>query len=515
MGGPTPQARISNVIICAILFGFLGLFMQGPRQRPWLGLSIDRQIAVQAPYCVPIKKGGTSLRLAMVHDVLHERYLRHSREYYRARIDKHTAQKARSKASIDAGEKPSEGYLDGLDTLAVCHDKLGESDRAIELMNEKLALQQKHNPEAKKVWDHRKLSYESVAQKLALGFELSAEQEQLYRTYANLGTAQIHKHVKAAIMGQKSAKSGLRSGLENIKRAMAINPGAHFGRETWQVVIVQHILRSLDNPKLVQNYDGFGYPINAEEYYIYFESRRRQGLVEQPKMLSMLAGIDDVEAHDWSPAARAEIRDASNKVGQSKGWQDEVKSIVHEPVPFDEPVLGVLGMWTLGGGPNPHFSLILGNIMSHVGQNYISWKAYARTLKMVERYSKDPKTRELLTKFCKDRQMDIEQRIGRPKVVAGLQAEFEAELKHGLDYQRAYKDYERAQIKAGKDPEGKDFYSEFFKAKGQIASDPGDADWMVMHDPTGIYGLINHIPPLLFLMGLGSWLGLLLKSSRE
>ena len=29
-------------------------------------------------------------------------------------------------------------------------------------------------------------------------------------------------------------------------------------------------------------------------------------------------------------------------------------------MPFDEPVLGVIGMWTLGGGPNPHSALALG-----------------------------------------------------------------------------------------------------------------------------------------------------------
>ena len=46
-----------------------------------------------------------------------------------------------------------------------------------------------------------------------------------------------------------------------------------------------------------------------------------------------------------------------------------------KPVPFDEPALGIIGMWRQGGGANPHFALALGETMLRVGQRYIAWCA--------------------------------------------------------------------------------------------------------------------------------------------
>ena len=43
--------------------------------------------------------------------------------------------------------------------------------------------------------------------------------------------------------------------------------------------------------------------------------------------------------------------------------------------PFDEPTLGLVGMWTLGGGANPHFAMALGHLMESVQQRRIAWDA--------------------------------------------------------------------------------------------------------------------------------------------
>jgi hypothetical protein len=72
------------------------------------------------------------------------------------------------------------------------------------------------------------------------------------------------------------------------------------------------------------------------------------------------------------------IRLHMTKVGAESGWENVAVPSHRSPVPFDEPVLGIIGMWRQGGGANPHFALALGETMLRVGQRYIAWVAYER-----------------------------------------------------------------------------------------------------------------------------------------
>lgn len=80
------------------------------------------------------------------------------------------------------------------DDLAVAYDKTGQHDKAIETILRKEAIS-----------------------------------PGLYETYANLGTFYIHN-------GQ------FREGLEQIAKAIEINPDAHFGRERYQKLLVEYVL---------------------------------------------------------------------------------------------------------------------------------------------------------------------------------------------------------------------------------------------------------------------------------
>lgn len=87
-------------------------------------------------------------------------------------------------------DAPSQTRLRLHDDLAVSHDRLGQHERAIEILQRSLAID-----------DDR------------------------YETHANLGTVLIHA-------GQ------LDNGLRHLRRAIAINPDAHFGREIVQIAVV-------------------------------------------------------------------------------------------------------------------------------------------------------------------------------------------------------------------------------------------------------------------------------------
>jgi tetratricopeptide (TPR) repeat protein len=110
------------------------------------------------------------------------KFLRHSPEFYHWRI------KDREQHLKD---HPSDMSL--YDDLAVAYDKIGNDDRAIELMLEK-----------------------------------EQKSPGLYETYANLGTFYLHS-------GQYD------KGVAMIDKALAVNPDAHFGREKYQKYLAKYL----------------------------------------------------------------------------------------------------------------------------------------------------------------------------------------------------------------------------------------------------------------------------------
>lgn len=96
-----------------------------------------RERLVPAAYCVPRVKGGTSLRLAMVHDILHERYLRHGEAWYQAQVDLARKQLAENSGGGDAARL---ARFDAMDDLAVGLIMLHREREAVKVMREKLAI---------------------------------------------------------------------------------------------------------------------------------------------------------------------------------------------------------------------------------------------------------------------------------------------------------------------------------------------------------------------------------------
>ncbi len=157
-------------------------------------------------------------------------FLRHSPEYYYWRI-KDREQKLKNSDS-----------LKWQDDLAVAYSKLGQDKKAIEIATAQL---------------------ESAPHR--------------YETLANLGTFYIHD-------GQ------YRSGLAFLEEAIKINPEAHFGREKYQILLVQYLL-SIDWPnKKMLPLDarfprnlGPGLPHNMLDYAQY-DSAWQKTLEENPSL---------------------------------------------------------------------------------------------------------------------------------------------------------------------------------------------------------------------------------------
>ena len=144
----------------------------------------------------------------------------------------------------------------------------------------------------------------------------------------------------------------------------------------------------------------------------------------------------------------------------------------YQYAPFDEPMLGIIGMWREGGGANPHFALAIAETMLRVGQRHIAWTAYERTKLLQERFSPDPKLREFLVQHCNQRQKAIARILGE-EAVGQIESTFRDELKFGQDYQAAYHEFERQQIAKGINPGTEGFDKAFFESSEPIASIPG------------------------------------------
>jgi tetratricopeptide (TPR) repeat protein len=102
----------------------------------------------------------------------------------------------------------------------------------------------------------------------------------LYTTQANLGT--FHAHA-----------GDFERALEHLRRAIAINPDAHFGREKYQVRAIEYLQRLKKDSKLVKKEEFLGLPVDAERArWMRDEKHPRDDAPTLPKdVLEALAGI--------------------------------------------------------------------------------------------------------------------------------------------------------------------------------------------------------------------------------
>jgi hypothetical protein len=439
-----------------IAVGVLGLLTPIPRLSEGYTL-------VPAPWLVPKQPGGSTLRLAMVHDVLHERFYVHGEAWFRHR---HTKVE-RALAPYEDGTKAKDDhYFSLLDDLAVDFDRLGRPADGVPILRHKLDLQQPPGPDG----------------------ERPPPDKAFYTTYANLGTLLAHVHLKGALAKDPAALAGLHEGLAFIEQSMRVNPDAHFGRETWQAVTLRYLIATARDPKLVTTVDVTGMRwdrIGSKVHIAGLHGRRELLSWFHDGTFERLRGAERTP-QDTRIAQR--IRDMIPRFSTNPDglWSDHVTDgVVEDAIPFDEPTLAFVGIWTLGSGANPHFALAFAHLMEHLGQDALAWSAYERTCDLAPRFSPDAGAQKLLTDHCRSRQPRLELRLKEPADT--LRRRHQAELAFGRAEQQAYQRYEAERIAAGQDPGAPDFYADFFRGRAPIASDPGNADTFVMVDKPGIF----------------------------
>lgn len=403
-----------------------------------------RPVSVPLPHHIPPRLGAASFRFAMAHDVIHERYPKHGPVFY---IERERLARERLK------EIPpdSDEAFDLTDDICAGLDRLGKPADAVPLLREKLERQVK----------------------------MGLSGRELYTTYANLGTFLVHANMGKAMRGHAEARAAVVEGLKFVELSMEVNPDAHFGRETWQAVIIKFMLSAIGNPGLLMTTDCIGNRLDrtftAEEFepagFDHDTGRVLNGGFARPYISSQLFSGNEYITRDRTWIARVGcdgMTITSNPLGVQPGFA------------FDEPMLGIIGMWRQGGGANPHFALCIGEVMLRVGQRYIAWAAFERASRLAERYWPDPAKQQFLRDHCARRQKQIEETLP-PDEVLELRPKFEAELAFGEKYQQEYQEYEVGKIAAGASIHDEHFWDEFNASHPPIATPPGPEEYLVTY----------------------------------
>lgn len=254
--------------------------------------------------------------------------------------------------------------LAAMDNLAVAYEKTGQVDKAIELMLTKLD---------KKPGE--------------------------YTTHANLGTFYLHA-------------GDFDRGIEHIKKAIEINPDAHFGREKYQLQVAEYIRDAKKDPKMLDR-GSFVLPIVLGE--------------------DADADAESIEAH---------LR------------RVRVTRKAHDNQEVNDAITGIVGMVRFGTGTSPHLYFALGDLLAARGDKHLAYRAYRRALEF-----EHPRP-ELVTAAANSVQEMIEKS-------GTMDADFAKEKQHAAEWVKAYQAYERALIEHGKSTEDESNYDAFYRQHGK------------------------------------------------
>lgn len=187
-----------------------------------------------------------SLNEKDVAEVVRGRILKHSRAFYERKV-------AYTLPLLERPDVKPERY----DDLAVAYEKLGRTAEAIATMEAK----EQRFPG-------------------------------LYTTAANVGT--FHAHA-----------GDYPRALEHLRRALALNPEAHFGREKYQVKAIEYLQRLAATPELVKQEEFLGLPLDPSRYLFVLNPKKVVLHKERPELpddvLTGLVGMIRFGSGEKSP----------------------------------------------------------------------------------------------------------------------------------------------------------------------------------------------------------------------
>lgn len=443
------------VLMC--FFGVIGMLAGAALTAKTTHATTPNAFYSPLPHHVPPTPNGVSLRFAMVHDIIHERYPKHGSAYYQER-------ERLARLELSKLQPEQRAALDLMDDIGAGLHRMGKTPEAIALLQRKLEIQRT----------------------LKLPGNERLPESEMYTTYANLGTFLVEANAWAMLQGDATARAKVEQGRDYIAQSMQANPNAHFGRESWQRKLYDFYLDVHKNPAILRDRDFIGNPFN-DDFVKHLQSTRNLHAKPYDKGFTMWV--------HYAPKQGNRIRLDTMLVEGTSRRRNITKVGVHKDgeatIPFDEPVLGIIGMWRQGSGPNPHFAVCLAETMLRVGQRFIAWSCYERASRLAAQFSPDPQQRDFLKSHCVSMQQALENTMTKDDVVK-LRPQFERELAFGENYQREFQRYTAQKLQAGTPLDANGFYEEFNRAHPAIASRPGSEEWYASQASDPILHMIDN-----------------------
>ncbi|MEZ6104956.1 MAG: hypothetical protein R3B96_02290 [Pirellulaceae bacterium] len=334
-------------------------------------------------------------------------FLRHSQPFYEWRV-------ADRQRRLE--QTPNDVAL--LDDLAVAYEKLGQHDRAIEVMKRK----------------------ESIA-------------PGLYETRANLGTFLIHA-------------GRYDEGLAEIRRAIEINPDAHFGRELYQQLLVEYAM-----------------------------SRRVDDVLAMP--LATVAARESI----WGPQGFA-----SFVLDQRRIDREDQEAVEAE---LDAALKGVLGMQRFGNHDSPVLLEALGDLLMAKGPSSDAKRLAARAFLRAS-YETEGDAAAAYRALAQESlsMQTIHPRTQDELRLPELEREFRKELQAAERWYRELEQNERRWIERGLDPEAE--YDKLYREDPTVGLAPIEGS-----TPGRRRGLSPIVTSVLGAAFVFAWIGFRWRRSRR
>lgn len=343
-----------------------------------------------------------------IAEVLAGRWEKHSAFFYENRV-------ARMKALVAKEPANWAAY----DNLAVALEKLGRPAEAVAVMRDK--------------------------ERLAPG---------QYTTHANLGTFLLHT-------GQ------LDEGIDEIRRALAINPAAHFGREEYQLKLAEFLRDGKADRRLLTSMNFLhlvGEQIVDPAAYL-------AGV--RPATLPVAAGDSPSSTRPASAAVATPTTspsttaaDPSSATRPSDGGADEdvsIRWLLRGLQPTDVDLKanvfdGLVGIIRFGTGTSAELYLTLGDLLALRGDKNLAYRAYQRALDFGH-----PRKAYARAVMGHLKELAYDKSALTDEAIAAERASADA-------WVRAYQQYEDDLIRAGKDPDDEANLAGFYAANGKAVA---------------------------------------------
>ena len=202
----------------------------------------------------------------------------------------------------------------------------------------------------------RSLEHVLAPRRIAPEFDAPNQARQAaYRARADLGTTLILAAQAHASPDGREAQDWLEEGQRLLSEAVQIEPTRHAPREFWRAAWCKVEGWIEATPQ-----DGGG--IDA----------RGSARAQHARATQLDVAQVSRETPDRRARARLTVRG--------------VRLPGRVPTaPFDDPVLGILDMWTHEEGPQVRLAYALGTILRVTGQRYLAWEAFERARELADR----------------------------------------------------------------------------------------------------------------------------------